>query len=92
MLHFCCVSVKVCERKAIGNSVPLYSCDSCASHRFVDDAWVIQQQAHKELFLDHINSVDPAIKFTVKGNQEDGALPFLDTLVRPMADNPTCII
>ena len=41
----------------------------------------------KELFLDHISSVDPAMKFTVKGNQEDGAIPFLDTLVRPMADN-----
>ena len=51
-------------------------------YRFVDDTWVIQQQAHKELFLDHINSVDPAIKFTVKGNQEDGAIPFLDTLVK----------
>ena len=39
-------------------------------YRFVDDTWVIQQQAHKQLFLDHINSIDPAIKFTVKGNQE----------------------
>ena len=56
-------------------------------YRFVDDTWVIQQQAHKELFLDHINSVDPAIKFTVKGNQEDGAIPFLDTLVKPKADS-----
>ena len=43
-------------------------------HKFVDDMWVIQQQAHKELFLDYINSVDPSIKFTVKGNQEDRAI------------------
>ena len=33
--------------------------------RFVDDTCVIQQQAHKQLLLDHINSIDPAIKFTV---------------------------
>ena len=60
-------------------------------YRFVDDTWVIQQQAHKEFFLDHINSVDPAIRFTVKGNQEDGPIPFLDTLVKPMADNSLSI-
>ena len=52
-------------------------------YRFVDDTWVIQQQAHRQLFLDHINSIDPAIKFTVEGNQENGANPFLDTLVKP---------
>ena len=56
-------------------------------YRFVDETWVIQQLAHKQLFLDHINSIDPAIKFTVKGNQENGAIPFLDTLVKPDADN-----
>ena len=56
-------------------------------YRFVDDTWVIQQQAHKQPFLDHINSIDPNIKFTVKGNQENGIIPFLDTLVKPEADN-----
>ena len=60
-------------------------------YRFVDDTWVIQQQAHKQSFLDHINSIDPNIKFTVKGNQENGAIPFLDTLVKPGADNSLSI-
>ena len=46
-------------------------------YRFVDDTWVIQQQAHKQLSLDHINSIDPTITFTVKGNQENGPIPFL---------------
>ena len=55
--------------------------------RFVDDMWVIQQQAHKQEFLDHINKIDPAIKFTVEGNQANGAIPFLDILVTPLADN-----
>ena len=57
----------------------------------MDDTWVIQQQAHKQLFLDHINSIDPSIKFTVEGNQENGAIPFLDTLVKPEADNSLSI-
>ena len=54
--------------------------------------FVIQQQAHKQLFLGHINSMDPAIKFTVKGNQENGAIPFLDTLVKPKMHNSLSII
>ena len=49
--------------------------------------FVIQQQAHEQLFLDHINSIDPAIKFTVRGNLENGAIPFLDSLVKPKEDN-----
>ena len=60
-------------------------------YRFVDDTWVIQQQAHKQLFLDHINSIAPSIKFSVEGNQENGAIPFLDTLVKHEADNSLSI-
>ena len=57
----------------------------------MDDTWVIQQQAHKELFLDHINSIDPCIKFIVEGNQENGAILILNTLVQPEADNSLSI-
>ena len=53
----------------------------------MDDTWVIQQQTRKQLFLDHINSIDPSIKFSVRGQQENGAIPFLDTLVKLEADN-----
>ena len=59
--------------------------------RFVGDFFVIKQEAHKQLFLDHINSLDPAIKFTVEGNQENRAISFLDTLVKPEADNSISI-
>ena len=60
-------------------------------YRFVDDTWVIQQQAHIQVSLDHINSIDPAIKFTVEGTQGNGAILFLDTLVTPLADNSLSI-
>ena len=59
--------------------------------RFVDDTFVIQQQSNKQLFLDHVNNIDPAIRFTVEGNQENRSIPFLDTLVKPEADNSLSI-
>ena len=44
-----------------------------------------------QTFLEHINKVHPAFKFTVEGNQENGAIPFLDTLVKPEAENTLSI-
>ena len=44
---------------------------------YMDDTIVIQQQANKQVFLDHINSIDPAIQFTGEGNQDSGTIPFL---------------
>ena len=44
-------------------------------HRFVDDTFVIHKEVNKQDFLQHINSVDPAIKFTVEDNKEDGSIP-----------------
>ena len=51
----------------------------------MDDTWVVQREENKQNFLQHINSVDPAIKFTVEYNKQDGAIPFLDTIVKPEA-------
>ena len=59
--------------------------------RYVDDTFFIQQEGQKQTFLKHINNVDPAIKFTVEGNQENGAIPFLDILVKSEADNTLSI-
>ena len=44
-----------------------------------------------QTYLDHINCTDPAIKFTAEGTQGNGAIPFLDTLVTPLADNSLSI-
>ena len=55
--------------------------------RYVDDTFVTQQKEHKQSFLEHINNVDRAIKFTVESNQQDGVIPFLDTIVKPEAYN-----
>ena len=54
--------------------------------RYVDDTFVIQKEVYKQDFLQHMNSVDPAIQFTVENNKEDGAIPFLHTFIKPEAD------
>ena len=36
---------------------------------------------NKQNFLQHINSVDPAIKFSVEDKREDGAIPFWTPLL-----------
>ena len=59
--------------------------------RFIDDTFVIQQEGHLQNLLEHINEIDPAIKFTVEGNQENGAIPFHDILVKPEGDNSLSI-
>ena len=55
-------------------------------HRYADDTFVIHKEANKQGFLQHINSVDPAVRFTVEDNKEDGSIPFLDTIVKPEVD------
>ena len=70
------------EQKAL--STATHSCKIWL--RYVDDTWVVQREENKQNFLQHINSVDLAIKFTVEDNKEHGAIPFLDTTVKPDAD------
>ena len=53
----------------------------------MDDTFVIQKEVHRQKFLEHINSVDLAIKCTVEDTKEDGAIPFLDTIIKLEADN-----
>ena len=53
---------------------------------FVDDTFVINKAEHSQDLLQHINSQDPHIQFTVEPTQQ-GSLPFLDTLVTIQPDN-----
>ena len=46
-------------------------------YKFVDTTWVIQQQAHKHLILDHINSIDPSISSQLKVIRRMGLSLFL---------------
>ena len=59
----------------------------------MDDTFLIQNEENKQNFLQHINSVDPAIQFTVENNKEHAIIPFLDTIVKPETDGkvPTTV-
>ena len=59
--------------------------------KYVGDTFVIHKEAIKQGFLQHINSVDPVIRFTVEDNKEDGSIPFLDTIVKPEVDGSLSI-
>ena len=60
-------------------------------HRFCDDTFVNHKEVNKQSFFLHINSVDPAIQFTVENNKEGGSIPFLDAIVKPEADGTLSI-
>ena len=49
--------------------------------RSVDDTFVIIHKNSVEDFLDHLNTIENSIKFTIE-KEADYTLPFLDTLVR----------
>ena len=49
--------------------------------RYVDDTFVIIHKNSVEDFLDHLNTIENSIKFTIE-KEADHTLPFLDTLVR----------
>ena len=49
--------------------------------RFVDDTCVIIKEAHKQEFLEHINSIDPHIQFTSENSKADGSMPYLEMLI-----------
>ena len=74
------------EQKALSTApIPRLCC------QYVDDTFVIQMEESKQNFLQHMNSVDPAIQFTVENNKEDGPIPFLDTTVKPETDSKLSI-
>ena len=49
--------------------------------RYVDDTFVIHKEANKQSFLQHINIVDPAIRFTVEDNKEGWLHPLFGQLL-----------
>ena len=73
------------EQKALSIAIPQIWL------RCVDETSVVQREENKESFLQHINSVDLAIKFTVEDNKADGAIHFLDAIVKPEANGKLSI-
>ena len=49
--------------------------------RYVHDTFIVMTTSYKSEFLNHINAVEPNIKFTVEETRPDGSMPLLDTQV-----------
>jgi len=64
------------EQKALATS----PCPVYVWMRYVDDTFAVLHMYDIDSFLNHINSQDPNIKFTIE-EEQDGKLPFLDTCV-----------
>ena len=54
--------------------------------RFVDDTFTIIKKENRNNFLQHLNSIQPNIKFTCEEMKEDGSMPFLDILITQAED------
>ena len=57
--------------------------------RFVNNTFVIHKAKHTQQFLTHLNSLDPNIQFTTEFQDQQGCLPFLETLTSQGTD---CIL
>ena len=51
--------------------------------RYMDDVFSIVPKGKWEKLFRYLNSIDPHIKFTVEQPNSEGAIPFLDTLLKP---------
>ena len=59
--------------------------------RYVDDVFSIIPKGQWDTMLNYLNSIDPHIKFTVEQPDEEGAIPFLDTLPKPKGEEITVL-
>ena len=83
-----CVCVCACVRVVVANSTAPHPPSLCL--RYVDDTLTILHEYDVEEFTEHINSIDPYIKFTTEP-EKDSKLPFLDLCTRILDDESTKI-
>ena len=74
------------ERRALGPKLPM-SFTINTWLRYVDDVLTIVKKGTQDSLLNHLNSIDPNIKFTIEPPNDKGAIPFLDTFAGPSGNN-----
>ena len=69
------------EKRALGPELPI-SFKINTWLRYVDDVLTIVKKGTQDCLLNHLNSIDPNIKFTTEPPNDQGTMPFLDTFPR----------
>ena len=65
------------EKRALRPELPIsFTIDTWL--RYVDDVLTIVKKGTRDSLLNHLNSIDPNIKFTIEPPNDQGAIPFLD--------------
>ena len=70
------------EKRALGPELPM-SFTINTWLMYVDDVLTKVKKGTRNSLLNHLNSIDPNIKFRIEPPNEQGAIPFLDTFPRP---------
>ena len=76
------IYIEYFEKRALGPELPMsFTIDTW--FRYVDDVLTIVKKGTRDSLLNHLNSIDPIIKFTIESPNDQGAIPFFDTFPRP---------
>ena len=76
------IYVEYFENRALSCELPVsFTIDTW--FRYVDDVLTIVKKGTHDSLLNHLNSIDPNIKFTIEPLNDQGAFPFLDTFPKP---------
>ena len=80
------IFIEYFKKRALGLELPV-SFTINTWLRYVDDVLTIVKKGTQDSLLNHLNSIDPNIKFTIEPPNKQGAIPFLDTFPRPSGNN-----
>ena len=76
------IYIEYFEKRTLGPALPIsFTIDTW--NRYVDDVLTIVKKGNQGSLLNHLNSIDPNIKFTIEPPNDQGAIPLLDTFPRP---------
>ena len=78
------------EKRALGPELPV-SFTINTWLRYVDDVLTMAKKGTRDSLLNHLNSIDPNIQFTIEPPNEQGAIAFLDTFPRTSGNNKIII-
>ena len=75
------IYIEYFEKRALGPELPIsFTIDTW--FKYVDDVLTIGKKGTHDSLLNHLNSTNPNIKFTIEPPNDQGVIPFWDTFPR----------